>query len=146
MRELPTQGDAGGVVTCGRTPEPSLSLWLSVEQAYRESEAGALSHVLVDGRGPLWPGPNDLIHRPFRHLAGGENQVTLSHLGSAQVQERRGWGLRVGHILPGPHLRTGPPRSLHLALQAATAGQTLQRERMSQWRLAGGQSRGWSWG
>lgn len=84
------------MVTCGRTPEPSPSLWLSVEQAYRESEAGALSHVLVDGRGPLWPGPNDLIHRPFRHLAGGENQVTLSHLGSAQVQERRGWGLGWG--------------------------------------------------
>lgn len=37
------------MAACGPTPGSSLSLWVSVQQAYRESKAGTLSHALVNG-------------------------------------------------------------------------------------------------
>lgn len=47
--ELCTQGDTGeDVAACGPTPWSSLSLWVSVQQAYQEFKASTLSHTFID--------------------------------------------------------------------------------------------------
>ena len=80
-------GAAGEVAPWGPIPEPALRPWVSVWQAHRASEA--LRHAFVDGRGPLWPWPDDLVRGPLGHLAG-ENRVTLSWAGLAQARGRGG--------------------------------------------------------
>lgn len=122
-----------------RPPEPSLGLGISGQQAYRESEASTLSHAFIDRRGPLWPWPNDLLHGPFGHLA--EERIGLSSATRA-IPREGGVGVRRARGLPKPHSQSGPPRFLHLVPRAATADQTLQRERLSQWSSAGGEPGG----
>lgn len=122
-----------------RPPEPSLGLGISGQQAYRESEASTLSHAFIDRGGPLWPWPNDLLHGPFGHLA--EERIGLSSATRA-IPREGGVGVRRARGLPKPHSQSGPPRFLHLVPRAATADQTLQRERLSQWSSAGGEPGG----
>ena len=108
-------------------PLPALRPRVSVQGAYRESEASTLRHALVDGRGALWPGTDELGPRPCSHLAGGQKLRLPS---ARRLRSSPGMARGVGACPrpPGPHLPSAPPRILHPALQAAAADRTLQRE------------------
>lgn len=90
--------------------------------AHLESKASAFCCAFVDRGRPLWPWPNDLLHRPFSHLAGGRVEL----LSAAQAP--RGQGDRQGG--PWAHLLSGPLQWLRLAPRAAAPGPTLWKERL----------------
>lgn len=147
--QLLTQGNPEAVwLPAPLLAEPSLRLCLSVWGAYRESEASTLSHALIDGRGALWPGTDELRPWPCSHLVRGEKLrlPSATRLCSSPGRDQgRGWG-RSAHAPSQTSLTECSSSDSASGSPGCSCRPVTAKGGLSQWSLAGGWSGWWSWG